>query len=90
MITTEDGLKVRKLVELMPTTAKEYKEAMLDRVDYFSKKYASDSIFNNFVENTVVKGLKNILDIKVKTDEILGDRKDAVQKAIQKVLLLGL
>lgn len=90
IIETKDGLKLRQLTELRQSAGKEYQEAMLNRVDYFAEKYAKDSIFNNFLENTVVKGLGTILDLKVKVDEMLGDNKDKVQNIIEKVLLFGL
>jgi len=84
----ESGMKLRKLTELKPTAANEYQEAMLNRVDYFSKK--RDSTFNSFVENTVVGSLKVLLDIKVKVDEMLGDNKEKVHEMIDKLLLFGL
>ena len=89
-IIEKDGLKLRTLTELKPTAAKEYQDAMLNRVEYFAEKNAKESIFNNFMENTVVKGLSTILDLKVKLDEALGENKDKVQKVIEKILLFGL
>jgi len=90
IIETKDGLKLRTLTELRQTAGKEYRDAMLNRVDYFADKYAKDSIFNNFLENTVVKGLSTILDAKVKIDEMLGENKGKVQDIIEKLLLFGL
>jgi len=87
-VVTEDGLKIRKLVDLTPTTAEEYKEAMLHRVEHFSKR--KDSVFNDFMENTVVQGLKLALETKVKIDDMLGDNKEKVQDMLEKVLLFGL
>ena len=84
----ESGMKLRKLAELKPTAADEYQEAMLNRVDYFSKK--RDSTFNSFVENTIVGSLKVLLDVKVKVDEMLGDNKEKVHEMIDKLLLFGL
>ena len=66
---SEEDLKIRELVELDTATAKEYEEAMLKRVEYFAKKNAEKSVFNNFIQNTVVKGFSTILDLKVKLDE---------------------
>jgi len=86
----EDGFKRRKLIELRQSAGKEYQEAMLNRVDHFAKEYSKDSIFTNTFENTFVKGLSAILDLKVKIDEALGENKDKVQDAIEKILLLGL
>lgn len=85
---TKDGLKVRKLVDLKANTAKEYQEAMLHRVEKFSKR--KDSPFNDFIENTVVQGLKVILDTKVKVDNLLGSNKEKIQNFIEKILLIGL
>ena len=82
------GMKIRKLTELKPTAAKEYQEAILHRVDYFSQK--RDSKFNSFVENTVVGTLKTLLDLKVKVDDVLGDNKEKVYDIVEKLLLLGL
>ncbi len=88
-IDPESGLKLRKLTELKPTAAEEYQEAMLNRVDYFSKK--RDSTFNSFVENTIVGSLKILLDLKVKVEEMLGDdNKEKVHEMIDKLLLFGL
>ncbi|MGV9172426.1 MAG: hypothetical protein ACOC44_08185 [Promethearchaeia archaeon] len=90
VVKNEDGLKIRKLTELRPTAGKEYKEAMLNRVDYFSEKYKNESIFNNITENTIVKGMSTILELKTKVDDMLGDNKETVQDVLQKVLLFGL
>jgi hypothetical protein len=35
IVETKDGLKLRKLVSLKTNTAKEYQDAMLNRVEYF-------------------------------------------------------
>jgi len=80
------GMKIRQLTELKSTAAKEYQEAMLQRVEFFANK--GDSIFNNRVENFIVKGLSKLLDLKVKVDEMLGEElKLKVHSAIEKVLL---
>ena len=86
----DDGFKRRKLVELRQTAGKEYQDAMLNRVNYFTKEYSKDSIFSNMFENTFVKGMSALLDLKVKLDEALGENKEKVQDAIEKLLLLGL
>lgn len=88
--TDKDGLKLRKLVELRQSAGKEYQDAMLNRVDQFTKEYSKDSIFSNVFENTFVKGMSAVLDLKVKIDEALGENKEKVQDAIEKLLLLGL
>lgn len=91
MVEEESEFKIRELIELDTTTAKEYEEAMLKRVDYFAKKNAEKSIFNNFIQNTVVKGLSTLLDVKVKIDESLGEENlKKVNDIIDKVLLFGL
>ncbi len=88
---SEEDLKLRELVELDTTTAKEYEEAMLKRVEYFAKRNAEKSIFNNFIQNTVVKGLSTLLDIKIKIDESIGEENlKKVHDVIDKILLLGL
>ncbi|TFF98540.1 MAG: hypothetical protein EU541_06715 [Promethearchaeota archaeon] len=88
VITTKDGLKVRKLVSLKPSTSEEYREAIMHRVDHFSQK--RDSVFNNMVENILVKGLELILETKIRVDDLLGDQKETVQDFIEKLLFIGL
>lgn len=87
-IDPDTGLKIRKLTELKPTAAEEYQESMLKRVDHFSQQ--RESTFNSFVENTLVNGLKVLLDLKVKVDEALGDNKEKVYDIVEKLLLFGL
>ena len=82
------GMKLRKLTELKPTAAQDYQESMLHRVDHFSQ--TRDSAFNSFLENTIVNGLKALLDLKVKADDILGDNKEKVHDFVEKLLLFGL
>ncbi|MBD3353081.1 MAG: hypothetical protein GF364_16490 [Candidatus Lokiarchaeota archaeon] len=88
VITTEDGLKVRKLVDLRPTTAKEYQDAIIKRVDHFSKR--KDSVFNDTTENLIVRGLQLALKAKVAIDKVLGDNKDKIHEFIEKLLFIGL
>jgi parvulin-like peptidyl-prolyl isomerase len=88
VIETEDGLKIRKLTELRPSAAEEYRKAIEKRVDYFSQQ--RDSIFNNMIENMLVKGLETFLEAKVKVDDLLGDQKETVQNFIEKLLFIGL
>ena len=72
-------------------TAKEYEEAMLKRVEYFAKKNAEKSVFNNIIQNTVVKGFSTILDLKVKLDESLGEENlKKVRDVFDKILFFGL
>lgn len=85
-VDPKTGMKIRQLTELKATAAKEYQEAMLQRVEFFAKK--GDSIFNNRLENMIVKGLSSLLDFKVKIDDMLGeDLKVKVHSAIEKILL---
>lgn len=55
LIETKDGLKLRKLTELKTSTAKEYEDAMLNRVDYFKKKNEEKSGFNSILQNSFLK-----------------------------------
>jgi len=88
---SEEDYKIRELVELNTTTGKEYEEVMLKRVDYFANKNAEKSIFNNFIQNTVVKGLGTLLDLKLKIDESLGEENlKKINNLVDKILLLGL
>ncbi len=88
VIETKDGLKVRKLIDLRPTTAKEYQDAIIKRVDYFSKR--RDSVFNDMAENIIVQGLQLGLQAKIKIDELLGDNKDKIHDVVEKLLFMGL
>ena len=88
---SEEELKLRELVELNTSTAKEYEEAMLKRVEYFAKKNAEKSVFNNIIQNTVVKGFSTILDLKVKLDESIGEENlRKVRDVFDKILMFGL
>jgi len=90
-IEDKDGRKIRKLVELKTSTAKEYEQIMLDRVEEFKNKNAEKSVFNNFIQNTLVTGVGALLNLKVKVDEALGeDNLKKVHEAVDKILLLGL
>ena len=91
MADKESEMKLRELIELNTSAAKEYEEAMLNRVDYFAKKNAEKSVFNNFMQNTVVKGLSTLLDLKVKVDESLGkENLKKVHDVLDQVFLFGL
>jgi hypothetical protein len=64
---------------------------MLKRVEYFAKKNAEKSVFNNLIQNTVVKSLSTILDLKVKTDKAIGEENiKKFNKAVEELLLFGL
>jgi len=90
-IEDKEGKKIRKLVKLKTSTAKEYEQIMLDRVEEFKNKNAEKSVFNNFVQNTLVTGIGTLLNLKVKVDEALGeDNVKKVHDAIDKILLIGL
>jgi hypothetical protein len=91
VIETKDGLKLRKLVELKTSTADEYQEAMLDRVEYFKKQNQQKSIFNSSIQNTVVQGLSTVLDLKIQVEKALGEETTKkVQEFIDQFLLFGL
>jgi hypothetical protein len=91
IIENKDGIKLRKLTELRTNSGKEYEKVMLKRVEYFAKKNAEKSIFNNFIQNTVVKSLRSILDLKLKVDKSIGeDNLNKVRQAINELLLFGL
>jgi hypothetical protein len=91
VIKTKDGLKLRKLVELKTTTAEEYQDAMLDRVEYFKEQNQQKSIFNSTIQNTVVQGLSTMLNLKVQVEKALGeDNMKKVQEFIDQFLLFGL
>ena len=90
-IEDKEGKKIRKLVKLKTSTAKEYEQIMLDRIEEFKNKNAEKSVFNNFVQNTLVTGIGTLLNLKVKVDEALGeDNLKKVHDAVDKILLLGL
>ena len=90
-VEDKDGMKIRKLVELKTTTAKEYENVMLRRVEEFKNKNAEKSQFNDVVQNTIVKAFSTALDLKVQVDKALGEENlKKVRKAIDDILLLGL
>jgi len=91
VIETKDGLKLRKLVELKTSTAEEYQEAMLDRVEYFKKQNEKKSIFNSTIQNTVVQTLSTVLDLKIQLEKSLGDdNMKKVHEFLDEFLLFGL
>jgi hypothetical protein len=91
VIETKDGLKLRKLVELKTSTAEEYQNAMLDRVEYFKKKNQQKSGFNSTIQNTVVQGLSTILDLKIQAEKALGEENmKKVHDILDQFLLFGL
>ena len=91
VIETKDGLKLRKLVELKTSTAEEYQEAMLDRVEYFKKQNQQKSIFNSTIQNTIVQTLSTALDLNVQLEKSLGeDNMKKVHEFLDEFLLFGL
>jgi hypothetical protein len=91
LIEDNDGMKIRKLVELKTTTAKEYEEIMLDRVKEFKNKNAEKSVFNNLVQNTLVSTFGVLLDLKVKVDEVIGEENlKKIHDILDSALLIGL
>ena len=91
VIETKDGLKLRKLVELKTSTAEEYQEAMLDRVEYFKKQNEKKSIFNSTIQNTVVSALSTVLDLKIQAEKAIGaENLSKVHEILDEILLFGL
>ena len=91
VIETKDGMKIRKLAELRTTTAKEYEDVMLSRVEEFKEKNAGESQFNDVVQNTIVKAFGTLLDIKLQVDKVIGEENlKKVHKVIDDILLTGL
>ncbi|MBY8981026.1 MAG: hypothetical protein KGD72_11595 [Candidatus Lokiarchaeota archaeon] len=91
VIETKDGLKLRKLVELKTSTAEEYQEAMLDRVEYFKKQNEKKSIFNSTIQNTVVSTLSTVLDLKIQLEKSLdSELLEKIHDFLDEFLLFGL
>lgn len=91
VIETEDGLKLRKLVELKTDTAEEYQKAMLDRVEYFKEKNLEKSQFNSSVQNTVIQAMGSLLDLKLQAEKALGEENmKKVHEFLDNFLLFGL
>ncbi len=91
VIETKDGLKLRKLVELKTSTATEYQDAMLDRVEYFKKQNQQKSVFNSTIQNTVVQTLSTVLDLKIQLEKSLGEENlKKVHDFLDEFLLFGL
>ena len=90
-VETEDGMKIRKLVELRTTTAEEYEKVMLERVEEFKETKGDKSGFNNVIQNTIVKAFSTLLDLKLEVEKALGEENvKKVHKAIDDILLTGL
>jgi len=91
VIETKDGLKLRKLVELKTSTADEYQDAMLERIEYFKGQNQQKSIFNSTIQNTVVQTLSTVLDLKIQLEKSLGEENlKKVHDFIDEFLLFGL
>ena len=91
VIETKDGLKLRKLVELKTSTAEEYQDAMMERVEYFKKQNQQKSIFNSTIQNTVVQALSTVLDLKIQAEKALGEENlKKVHEFLDEFLLFGL
>lgn len=90
-VEDKDGMKIRKLAELRTSTAKDYEDAMLTRVEEFKEIKGEQSGFNNFLQNSVFKAISTALDLKVQVDKALGEENlKKLRKAIDDILLLGL
>ena len=91
LIEDKDGMKIRKLVELRTSTAKEYEDVMLSRVEEFKDIKGDKSGFNNAIQNTIVKTFSTILDLKLEVEKALGeDNVKKIREALDNILLLGL
>ena len=91
VIETKDGLKLRKLVELKTSTAEEYQDAMLERMEYFKEQNQQKSIFNSTIQNTVVQTLSTVLDLKIQLEKSLGEENlQKVHEFLDGFLLFGL
>lgn len=91
IVEDKDGMKIRKLAELRTSTAKDYEDAMLRRVDEFKEQYEDKSQFNDFLQNTFFKAFSAALDLKVQVDKALGEENlKKLHKTIDDILLLGL
>ena len=91
IIETKDGVKVRKLVKLKTTTAEEYQNAMIERMEYFKEKNQEKSQFNSTIQNAVVQAFSTILDLKIQVDKSLGEENlKKVHEVLDNILLFGL
>lgn len=91
VVETKDGLKLRKLVELKTSTADEYQDAMMERIEYFKKQNQQKSIFNSTIQNTVVQALSTVLDLKIQVEKSIGEENlKKVHEFIDEFLLFGL
>ena len=90
-VEDDKGMKIRKLVELRTTTAKEYEDVMLSRVEEFKSKNANKSKFNDIIQNTFVKAFSTMLELKLQVDKVIGEENlEKVHKVIDDILLTGL
>jgi len=91
VIETKDGLKLRKLVELKTSTAEEYQDAMMERVQYFKEQNQEKSIFNSTIQNTVVQAMSTVLDLKIQAEKAIGEENmKKVHEFLDEFLLFGL
>jgi len=91
VVETKDGLKLRKLVELKTSTADEYQDAMMERIEYFKKQNQQKSIFNSTIQNTIVQALSTVLDLKIQVEKSIGEENlKKVHEFIDEFLLFGL
>jgi len=90
-VEDKDGMKIRKLVELRTNTSKEYEDVMLGRVEEFKDKNKEKSIYNNFIQNTIVSGIGSLLELKVNIEKSIGeDNLKTITDIVDKLLLFGL
>ncbi|MFX1302656.1 MAG: hypothetical protein ACFFBV_03990 [Promethearchaeota archaeon] len=87
----KDGIKIRKLAELRTSTAKDYEDAMLRRVEEFKEVKGEKSSFNSLIQNSIFKAISTALDLKVQVDKAIGDENlKKLRKTIDDILLMGL
>ena len=90
-IETKDGVKVRKLTELRTSTAKEYQDAMMGRVEEFKNRSSGSNSMENSLQNAIVKVLGSALDLKVRIDNAIGEENlKKVHDFVENLLLFGL
>lgn len=91
IIKNQDGLKVRKLAKLNTSTAKDFEDAMLKRVEYFKEQNEKKSGFNSTLQDTFFKAFSSVLDLKIGLDKAIGaDNLKQIHKVIDEILLFGL
>ena len=90
-IEIKDGMKIRKLTEMRNSTAKEYEDAMLRRVEEFKDSKGDKSGFNNILQNALVSASEIFIGLKKEVDKALGEENaKKMHEVVDNILLLGL